>query len=369
MNEKMVAFIICTNDDTYLKECIYYIERLNIPQDFMIDIIEITEAEYITGAYNAAMKESDAKYKVYLHQDVFILNRNFIAEMLEVFADKQVGLIGMLGCDKYPKDARFSYIWNVGKVFACNTEQTVSFSGDKTGGKNKEVVAVDGMLMATQYDIEWNEGLKGWDFYDASQSIEFSKKGLKIVVPYQETPWILHDAGWCSMLQYDKYRRIFCDLYQELDFDYNVPDCTGREVPPDNFLDEKKEVFELVGQGMFNDAVHLADEILKRYREDTDLSLLVILYNIYAKEIATEGKSDIFVSLNWGEIKDYYNAIKFLIRRIEYGFEPAEYQEIISLVMNKKVSLSYLNSVIEHSIYYQQRVWEELIIRCEKSVK
>lgn len=366
MNEKMVVFIICTNDNTYLNECIYYIEHLNVPQDFMIDIITITDAEYMTGAYNAAMRASDAKYKVYLHQDVFIINRNFIADMLEVFADEQVGMIGMLGCDQYPKDARFSSAWNVGNAMACDSLQSFPIPYDTESGQNKEVVAIDGMLMATQYDIEWNENVQGWHFYDASQSIEFTEKGLKVVVPWQETPWVLHDAGWCSMLQYDKYRHIFCELYQNLGFDYELPDNSGHQVMPDNFFDQKSKVFDFINQGKLYDAIHLVETILKVYREDTDIALLMILFNIYKNEIASEGRSNIFASLNWSEIKNSYIVIKFLLRRIEYGFEFSEYQEIISLLLSKKVSFSYVNSVIEHSIFYQKRVMEELILRCEE---
>ena len=36
----------------------------------------------MTSGYNNAMKKTDAKYKVYLHQDVFILNHNFLMDIL-----------------------------------------------------------------------------------------------------------------------------------------------------------------------------------------------------------------------------------------------------------------------------------------------
>lgn len=65
------------------------------------------------------MKESDAKYKIYLHQDE---NRHRVVD----------------------------------------------------------VTAIDGMFMATQYDISWREDLfDGWDFYDISQSCEFTRGGAE----------------------------------------------------------------------------------------------------------------------------------------------------------------------------------------------
>lgn len=80
-----VAFIICYNDDIYMRECMDYISWLRVPNGVETEIIGITEAESMAAGYNAAMHSSDAKYKVYLHQDVFILNENMIQEMIDIF--------------------------------------------------------------------------------------------------------------------------------------------------------------------------------------------------------------------------------------------------------------------------------------------
>lgn len=40
----------------------------------------------------------------------------------------------------------------------------------------QEVEALDGLLIATQYDLPWREGLfQGWDIYDISQCTEFRR--------------------------------------------------------------------------------------------------------------------------------------------------------------------------------------------------
>lgn len=51
----------------------------------------------MTSGYNQAMKQSDAKYKVYLHQDVFVIYRNFIHDIVRLFENPQIGMIGMVG--------------------------------------------------------------------------------------------------------------------------------------------------------------------------------------------------------------------------------------------------------------------------------
>ena len=99
MNENKIAFIICTNNQLYFNECQYYIHNL------------------ICAGYNAGMKSSDAKYKVYLHQDVFIREPRFIIYLLERFQnDAYIGMIGMIGGNGMPKTGVTYRAWNVGKV-------------------------------------------------------------------------------------------------------------------------------------------------------------------------------------------------------------------------------------------------------------
>ena len=72
MNDRKIAFILCVNNELYYEECLWYINQLYVPEGYETDVICITDAESIAQAYNAAMESSDARHKVYLHQDVFI---------------------------------------------------------------------------------------------------------------------------------------------------------------------------------------------------------------------------------------------------------------------------------------------------------
>lgn len=78
MNDNKIAFIICTNNQLYFNECCYYINRLLLPEGFERDVIGIEDAPSMCAGYNAGMQSSDAKYKVYLHHDVFIKEPKFI---------------------------------------------------------------------------------------------------------------------------------------------------------------------------------------------------------------------------------------------------------------------------------------------------
>ena len=109
MNEKKICFIACTNNDLYMKECELYIEELVIPDGYEIELLKITGAKSMTAGYNEGMAATDAKYKIYMHQDVFIINRHFLYDILSIFeSDVSIGMIGMIG---YPVVSRCGFMW------------------------------------------------------------------------------------------------------------------------------------------------------------------------------------------------------------------------------------------------------------------
>ncbi len=214
MNENKVAFIICVNNELYLEECRYYIERLSIPPGYAAETVAVRDAASMCAGYNRGMRESDAKYKVYLHQDVFIIYQDFIGEMLRIFADGNVGMVGMVGSPKLPKDGVMWSGERIGRIYTSNvTESGEAYIG-AVAAPYQEVEAVDGLLIATQYDVPWREDLfKGWDFYDISQTAEFRRRGYKAVIPYMQQPWVLHDDDLTDLASYFTWRNIFLKEY------------------------------------------------------------------------------------------------------------------------------------------------------------
>lgn len=69
----------------------------------------IEDAACMTEGYQRAMMSSQAKYKIYLHQDVMIIEENFLQHLLDIFADKEVGMIGMIGSPEMPENSIMWY--------------------------------------------------------------------------------------------------------------------------------------------------------------------------------------------------------------------------------------------------------------------
>ena len=216
MNDKKISFIICVNDECFFYECKYYIDHLIIPAGYSIEIKAIYDAMSMTAGYNKGMKESDAKYKVYLHQDVFIINRLFLQNILDIFeSDPSIGMIGMVGTPCLAPDALMWHSDRYGNLYSLQPDCADGLY-DEYDGNLIDVECVDGLLIATSEDIPWQDSIfDGWDFYDISQGAEFRNRGFRCVVPEQKYPWSIHEDDVLNMWRYNKYRNSYIKKYMQ----------------------------------------------------------------------------------------------------------------------------------------------------------
>jgi glycosyltransferase involved in cell wall biosynthesis/SAM-dependent methyltransferase len=219
MNEKKVCFISCVNNQELYREALYYISQLEVPSGYEVECISVENAQSMTQGYNKAMQSSDAKYKVYLHQDTYIRNRNFIYDIISTFnKSEKIGMLAVAGAKRIPTNG----IWweakeKFGKVYDSHTGKMELLSFSEVVNDYEPVQAVDGLIMITQYDIPWREDIfDGWHFYDISQSVEFIRAGYNVVIPKQDEPWIIHDCGLVNVSNgYEYYRKAFLNEYSK----------------------------------------------------------------------------------------------------------------------------------------------------------
>ena len=198
MDNHKICFITCVNNEKFYEESLLYLKALNTV-DMQVDFFAVCGADAMAEGYEYAMQHSDAKYKIYLHQDFFLTKKNAIEIIIQLFQkNPDIGVLGLAGGKTLPA----SLCWNQSEVkygcvaHALANEYTAVSEYGKIPGEYVSVEAVDGMFLATQYDIPWRyDILKGWHFYDISQCLEFQKYGYKVVVPAQEEPWGIHLCG------------------------------------------------------------------------------------------------------------------------------------------------------------------------------
>lgn len=375
MNSKKFAFIICSNNEIFLNEALYYISHLIIPEGYEVDTLVVKEAVSMTSGYNEAMHASDAKYKIYLHQDVFIIQENFLFRLLEVFKDETIGLVGVVGSDYAVKNAWFASSWDIRATYLCNTRKNmILWDGMETEKDIIEVFFVDGMIMATQYDLEWDEEFDAWDFYDISQSMKFYEAGYKTIIPKfaKEKIVTMHDEGYCVPRHYCKYRKLFCEKYYYYGFKFDREDEERAKllrIYDDNkkiFLEKLKQIEQLPCEDISQKISWFEEELLKLKDlnvMDTDLSCWLQLVDIDKKEQEMYQESRFWKLGKVCELMQIYHTVKFMIWRMELG-KPEEDTELLWMwIKQRLVSVAALSIIVVNTAYKPDECWENCLKR------
>lgn len=109
--EKTILFVTCINDRKLYAQCARHIMTLAVPPGYTVQFMPIRNAKSMTSGYNQAISHP-AKYKVYIHQDVFIINGTFLYKLIQLFEEHEhLGMIGMIGAQYVPPNG----VWGEGR--------------------------------------------------------------------------------------------------------------------------------------------------------------------------------------------------------------------------------------------------------------
>ncbi|UTR05125.1 glycosyltransferase family protein [Alkalihalobacillus sp. LMS6] len=200
-----ISFISCVSNETLYKQCLAHIQQLSIPSGMSIETVPIYNATSMTAGYNEGMKKAKGTYKVYLHQDAFILNQSFLYDLLFLFHNnKKLGLFGVIGARQLPHHGMWwqsPYENKIGKIIEVRDTYTQTTCMETTYMYGK-AACVDGLLMATQYDLSWPEEIRGWHFYDTAQCLHYSTHNYDVGIAHQPSPWVIHYCKTSTMEGY-----------------------------------------------------------------------------------------------------------------------------------------------------------------------
>lgn len=215
-DNKKICFITCVNDEAKYQRCVASLRQLKLPDGMKAEYLPIYGAASMTAGYEAARQQSRAKYKIYLHQDVEVIYPRMLELMLEVFQQNpDYGLLGVVGSQTIPANGIW---WDspvlLGAVYDDHTREMRAYAYLNKRKTCSEAMALDGLLLATQYDVPWRVDLfTKWDFYDLSQCMEFRRRKYRVGTLPQRMPWCVHHCGVNKLENYNHERIVFLNEY------------------------------------------------------------------------------------------------------------------------------------------------------------
>lgn len=222
--EEDVAFILCASKKEYVNELLLYLQCQRLRKGFRGSVYIVWNSRSMTSGYNLAMRSSSAKYKIYIHQDTFLVDRDYTQKLIDTMEKEDYDLLGLAGCDHVPSDGRWGYSPH-SEIHMCLYQDWMLYVmnsvTEEMGVNTLETDIEDGVLLATRQNVPWREDLfHYYHFYDLSQCMEYRKAGYKIGFYNNGEPGVLHEVytekGASEkeyLIRYNEDREIFLRVY------------------------------------------------------------------------------------------------------------------------------------------------------------
>src|SRR5947199_659579 len=98
LDPRAIAFLTLVNDEAQFATCLRYIDALQVPSGYSVEKIAVYGATSMAEGYQRAMEASTARYKIYVHQDVYLVHRGLLFELLHLFKTyPRLGMVGVVG--------------------------------------------------------------------------------------------------------------------------------------------------------------------------------------------------------------------------------------------------------------------------------
>ena len=219
--EKTVAWIFCATKRIYVDEIILYLKNQDLPSGFRGIACAVWNSPSMTAGYNYAMKTIPAKYKIYIHQDTFLFDPGYTAELIRTLKGSGWSLLGLAGSEYMPQTGRW---WDTGQeaIHMCLLQDMVMYILNSVTEKETQGVLpmhnLDGVLLATKEDVPWRSDLfTDFHFYDVSACREYRKRGLAVGMLQSGKAGVLHEVsvtrGSRAEIRYEEEKLKFLKEY------------------------------------------------------------------------------------------------------------------------------------------------------------
>jgi len=161
----MISWIVASHDPTILLKN-FAASMVDVGSD---QVIVVENAPSIAVAYNEGQAKADYQVRCYAHHDVQVLDLPRLRTGLLDYATEAVGMVGLIGSRSR------TYPWWNGVCLGSVVDGRLGVLGFGGGGP---CTFLDGLLLATVHNVDWDETIGGWHGYDHDACSQMLARGL-----------------------------------------------------------------------------------------------------------------------------------------------------------------------------------------------
>lgn len=226
-NEKKIAFLVRKSDEVRCAAALESLQALRLPTGYEAELFTLAAEEPYAAQANKALTLSDAKFKIYLNDDIRLAEPDVLGELLQIFEDESIGMVGFLGSASLPASGNLMespYVWGAAYVPSEEGRRDLRF-GRGTVGECRTVRFLAPSFFATQRDLAWDTCYQRQYYALLAHCRRFEREGDRIVVPLAKEPWCAYQERAISFDADESERRKFFAAHHAYLTD-DVPDET-----------------------------------------------------------------------------------------------------------------------------------------------
>ena len=215
MDRRKIAVLVRKADQARYDFCMVSLQNAEWPKGYAVEYFVIDAARPYAAQVNKILAETDAKYKIYINDDVCLVCKQAIREMLAIFQDEEIAMLGIFGSQSLPVSGNpFDSSYKCGAVY-LPTEGDLSEV--RFGEATAAVVDVRCLLpsfFATQRDIPWDEYSYKRQYYAVLEhSCAMRRSGGRVVVSMLAEIWCAYQVPGVSLDVDEGERKRFFSAY------------------------------------------------------------------------------------------------------------------------------------------------------------
>ncbi len=194
--EKKFAFFVHKSNEAHYAACLESLQALRLPAGYEAELFALAAERPYAEQANRALALSDAKYKVYVNDDIRFVHPGLPADLLQIFKNESIGMAGFMGSRSLPADG--NVMGSEHKLGAVYVPAGRELSEMRFGEVSEEPLAdirfVLPSLFATQKDLPWDESYEGQYYAVLAQCCAFAEAGLRIAASLAQDVWCAYQS-------------------------------------------------------------------------------------------------------------------------------------------------------------------------------
>lgn len=215
MYNKKIAILIGKSDEQHFRACMESLQGIKCPKGYQLDVHVVPQEQSFSAQMNAVTAAIPAKYKIYIDDHLYMVSPDFIRDILDIFTDKSIGMIGFLGSQSLPVDGNLMLSKHQrGRVYLATQAGVKEYV--QTGGEAaplNDVSCIVPAFFAVQYDFSWDERYTGRYYAVMAQCKQYDEQGFRVVVPTALNAWCSYQTDTILLDDIEQEHALFFRMY------------------------------------------------------------------------------------------------------------------------------------------------------------